>query len=480
MRNKTKPVANKPFQFKFIYQLLSSQLIILTLAFLVLSFSFSKFVENYIFENKVEELIDFGTEIKTNYLENNLIPMANLRVITDILDSRNIRFMVFNEFGQIMYSSHLKAPTYLLEEEEWNELIEGNIIINKQDVKRFSDKVSVVTIPIIKDDKFLGGIFMISPVTKTLVAASELNRILFNTILLAFVVVILFSGIFSKNLIKRITALRKATSMISKGNYDVHLNYKYEDEFSLLFEDFNVMASKLKKSDEEIMRLENRRRKFIADLSHEMRTPLTTIAGVADGIQNKLIPLSELDKGMDLINRESKRLIRLVNENLDYEKIRSNNLKLHQFQFQLLDILLLIEEQLSILAEEKNNTIIVDVDEAILVYADYDRFFQIIYNIVKNGIQFTNNGTIYLRGEETEDNTIIHIQDTGIGINKEELELIWDRFYKADLSRTGNTYGEFGIGLSIVKQLVSLHGGTIEVESEKNKGTTFTIRLPKQ
>ena len=144
------------------------------------------------------------------------------------------------------------------------------------------------------------------------------------------------------------------------------------------------MAKRLKKSDEEIMRLENRRKKFIADLSHEMRTPLTTIAGVADGIQNKLIPLSELDKGMDLINRESKRLIRLVNESLDYEKIRSNNLKLHQFNFQLVDALQLIEEQLSILAAEKNNTIEVKVDEQIQVYADYDRFFQIIYNIVKN------------------------------------------------------------------------------------------------
>lgn len=478
--SKEKILLKKQIQFKFIYQLLSSQLIILILAFLVLSFSFSRFVENYIFENKVEELVDFGTEIRSNYLENTVLPMANLRVYTDILDARNIRFMVFNEFGQILYSSHLKAPTYLLEDDEWNQLRAGEIIINKQDSKRFSDKVSIVTIPIIKEDKFLGGIFMISPVTKTLVVASELNTILFNTIFLALLVVMLFSGIFSKNLIKRITALRKATSMISKGNYDVHLNYKYEDEFSLLFEDFNVMASKLKKSDEEIMRLENRRRKFIADLSHEMRTPLTTIAGVADGILNKLIPLSDIDKGMDLIHRESKRLIRLVNENLDYEKIRSNNLKLHKFNFQLLDVLHLIEEQLSIFAEKKNNTIIVDVNDEILVYADYDRFFQIIYNIVKNGIQFTDHGTIYLSGEETEEETIIHIKDTGIGINKEELELIWDRFYKADLSRTGNTYGEFGIGLSIVKQLVTLHGGTIEVASEKNKGTTFTIKLPKQ
>ena len=113
-----------------------------------------------------------------------------------------------------------------------------------------------------------------------------------------------------------------------------------------------------------------------------------------------------------------------------------------------------------------------------LVYADYDRLMQILLNITKNSIQFTENGTITLRGKQQDQVTIIEIEDTGIGMDPSEIENIWERFYKADLSRRTNPFGEFGLGLSIVKQLVNLHKGTIEVESEKGKGTKFTIYLP--
>ena len=111
----------------------------------------------------------------------------------------------------------------------------------------------------------------------------------------------------------------------------------------------------------------------------------------------------------------------------------------------------IIKDQLEILAEEKNNKIIVEVEENVMVYADYDRLIQIFINITKNSIQFTENGTIILRGKAGYKETIIEIEDTGIGIDPEEVENIWRRFYKADLSRTTNPYGEFGLGLSIVK-----------------------------
>jgi len=137
-----------------------------------------------------------------------------------------------------------------------------------------------------------------------------------------------------------------------------------------------------------------------------------------------------------------------------------------------------VKEQLLSQAEEKNNIMIIEADENEIIYADYDRLIQILINIVKNSIQFTQNGKIFLRGKPGYKETIIEIEDTGIGMDEKEIENIWQRFYKADLSRTNNKYGEFGLGLSIVKQLVLLHQGEINVTSKKGKGTKFEIKLP--
>lgn len=142
------------------------------------------------------------------------------------------------------------------------------------------------------------------------------------------------------------------------------------------------------------------------------------------------------------------------------------------------EVLEIIYEQLSFLAEEKDVKINVEVDHDAVIYADYDRLIQIIMNITKNSIQFTENGSVWLIGRMVSDRTIIEVKDTGIGIDAHEIENIWKRFYKADISRTNNPYGEFGLGLSIVKQLVQFHEGEIQVTSEKGKGTTFTISFP--
>ncbi|EUJ40487.1 ATP-binding protein [Brochothrix campestris] len=128
---------------------------------------------------------------------------------------------------------------------------------------------------------------------------------------------------------------------------------------------------------------------------------------------------------------------------------------------------------------KKNNEIRLEIDASILLNADYDRITQVLINIVKNSIQFTDNGLITLRGFQTATDTIIEIEDSGIGISKQAIEEIWERFYKADISRTNTKYGESGIGLSIVKQLIAFHDGTISVRSEEGHGTCFTVTLPR-
>ena len=192
-----------------------------------------------------------------------------------------------------------------------------------------------------------------------------------------------------------------------------------------------------------------------------------------------MISEEEKEKGLELASKETRRLIRLVNENLDYEKIRSNQIELRKQDIQLIELFEVIKEQLDEFAAERNNEIFIYAEPNVKLHADYDRLTQILINITKNSIQFTEDGKIFLRGFTQNDNVIIEIEDTGIGIDPEDIEKIWSRFYKAILSRTTNPYGEFGLGLSIVKQLVTMHNGTIDVTSKKGEGTKFTIILPK-
>lgn len=471
-----KPI--KQVKFKYIYQQFFSHISIIIVAFLLLSFVFTYYVKNLVFDNKAEELMTFGNAILSDIGNS---PTINNQIINEyntILEKRNISFSLFDQDGNLYAIGH-HGPALELTRSEWKKVTEGQTIVVNSDFKRFNQEgVSFVVLPFLNNGHFWGGILLTSPISGTSKTISQLNKYLFYTIFIAFAVSFLQSWFLSRIHVKRIKRLRKATSMVAAGDYTVKLPSSTFDEIGELANDFNNMVTKLKTSMEEIESLENRRRQFMADVSHEMRTPLTTISGVIEGLKNDMIPEKDKEKGIKLVSEEAKRLIRLVNENLDYEKIRSNQIQLYMEDIQVLEVFEIIQEQLSLQAKEKNDQIIVEAAPDLMIRADYDRLIQILINITKNSIQFTTNGTVWLRGKRDGNKTMIEIEDTGIGIEPIEVEKIWSRFYKADLSRTSNPYGEFGLGLSIVKQLVLLHKGDINVSSQKGKGTKFVLCFP--
>lgn len=178
------------------------------------------------------------------------------------------------------------------------------------------------------------------------------------------------------------------------------------------------------------------------------------------------------------MQNETSRLIRLVNENLDYEKIRTNQISIVLQEFNATETVSTLLSQLEAKAEASGDQLVLQTNEPINVYADYDRFVQVMVNLIQNAIQFTKDGTITVAINKLEQATEITISDTGIGMSEDQVKNIWDRYYKADPSRKNTKYGESGLGLSIVEELVRLHHGTIEVASELEKGTTFTVRFP--
>src|SRR5690625_1030333 len=465
---------------KYFYQQFGSHVSVIVIAILVLSLLFTQFVEKFIYENKIDELTAYGESILTDLEKSEFHSQHVLREYGNVLTSRDIHFSLFDENSAIIYTVEGKRPNITLQDEEWKKITKGETVTVRKDFKRFSEGATFVLLPYIHNGYFVGGILLAAPIKGLSKVISTINQYLLFTVLIALAVSLLLSWVLAKVHVKRINRIKEATSKVAKGDYEIQISSTDFDEIGELANDFNNMIQKLRISIDEIEALENRRRQFMADVSHELRTPLTTINGMMEGIMNDMIPESEKAKGLQLASKETKRLIRLVNENLDYEKIRSNQVTLYKEELLLHDVLEVLKDQLVTMAMEKNNKIYLEVTDKLTVFADYDRFIQILINIVKNSIQFTDNGFIYLRGKDGKDTTIIEIEDTGIGMNSENIEKIWQRFYKSGLSRSNRLHGEFGLGLSIVKQLVTLHDGKINVTSEEGKGTLFTIHLPKR
>ncbi|WP_298789028.1 HAMP domain-containing sensor histidine kinase [uncultured Marinococcus sp.] len=460
-------------KIKYVYQLLASHIGILLLAFLILTPAFTYYVEQFIYDYKVDELNDYGDAILRDKSS------AQLSNSDELLASQNIRFSVFDQqFNATHPTSGTNAPPLRLSDSELDRLQQGETIEVRRDDKRFNQTSTIVIIPNFQGDSFAGGIILTSPVSGTAEIIRQINQMLLWTALVAFLVSGLVSWLLARLHVKRIKRLQTAANRIASGDYKVEVPESSLDEIGDLSRDFHYMAEKLQVSREEIKQLESRRRQFMADVAHEMRTPLTTINGIIEGIQSGMIDASGYSRGLELAGKETNRLTRLVNDNLDYEKIRSNQIDLKKEWMPAADVLQTVKDHFTEEAAQKNIQLVSDIKSDVSVYADYDRLLQVLLNITKNSLQFTSQGTVSLHAFPFSEGTMFEIADEGIGMSAKTLEMIWERFYKEDDSRSGAAGKGFGLGLTIVKQLVHLHGGTIDVKSEIGKGTVFYIYFP--
>ncbi|MEH7885950.1 ATP-binding protein [Bacillus sp. JJ1609] len=232
----------------------------------------------------------------------------------------------------------------------------------------------------------------------------------------------------------------------------------------------------------ELKKLEQMRKDFVANVSHELKTPITSIKGFSETLlDGAMHDKGTLEAFLDIILKESDRLQVLIQELLDLSKIEQHGFKL---TIGKVDLLKGITEVLEILrgkAEEKGITLVLgQISENMVIEGDPDRIKQVFINLVSNAITYSpNHGTISISVFDKKDMVSIEVMDSGIGIEKSEIPRIFERFYRVDKARSRNSGGT-GLGLAIVKHIVEAHKGNIEVTSEVGKGTTFTIRLYKR
>lgn len=462
---------------KYFYQQLFGFVSVVLLTIAACGILFYNVMSNNVYTQRSQQLQSYAKGLIATDMSD-----ADIYKLGTILREENVSIAMFDENNAMTYPSSSLDTNSALTEDELNHLKNGAAINLKEVQMNFTgeavDNLITVYYPIIKNGQYKGYVALASPMSRIQTEVRELRNSMFIAFGAAIIIGIMMSFVFANYQTRRINKLRKATHKISEGDFDVKLPVESRDEFDDLMKDFNNMARSLRESEKEVERQENVRRQFMMDVAHEMRTPLTTMNGLLDGLKYNMVPESRRGRSLELISSETQRLIRLVNENLDYEKIRSNQIVLVQHRFAGIGAIQTVVEQMQELAKVKNNTLRYECDKDFSVFADYDRFVQILVNITKNANQFTDNGEIVVKAWNEGKKAIVEISDTGIGIDESEIKEIWERFYKADVSRKSTKYGESGLGLAIVKSLVDSHRGKISVKSEVGKGTTFRVVFP--
>lgn len=305
--------------------------------------------------------------------------------------------------------------------------------------------------------------------TTTSLIKSQLIYLTLLTILLSIVIAMFLS----RRIAKPISDMTKKATKLADGNYNLVFKNTGINELDELANSLNYLEQEVSKTD-------TYRRDLMANVSHDLKTPLTMIKAYAEMIKDITIDDKEKTiKNLDVIIEETERLNILVNDILELSKLQNNqdNLDIEEF-----DIVLLIKDILrryEIIKETENYNLILESPESIIVKADKKRISQVIYNLINNAVNYTGDDLkVIVRLTEESKDCLVEIIDTGKGIDEENLQNIWNRYYKQEKNHKRNVIGT-GLGLSIVKNILEQHHFDYGVKSIKNHGTTFYFKIKK-
>lgn len=330
-----------------------------------------------------------------------------------------------------------------------------------------------VGVPLAFGDEIVGATYLAMPMPEINRYKYHIFRITISAITTAIIVAMVISYIYSRKASKPIMDLNNAAKAVANGNFDVKVSTDGDSEMAELSANFNAMVESLKS-------LEDMRSSFIANVSHELRTPMTTISGFVEGIMDGTIPPEKRDTYLKIVLDETKRLARLVTELLQLARIDAGTMQLNIREFDINELIRITILKFESRINEKALDIDIDFEnENEPVLADKDTVQRVVTNLFDNAIKFNyQNGYIKIVVKRHNGKIEISIENSGIGIEPDELLHIWERFYKTDKSRSYDKKG-MGLGLYLVQGIIAAHDEKIWVESEKNKWARFTFTLKK-
>ena len=387
-----------------------------------------------------------------------------------------VDFLICDVEGHVLLSTDasLSGLVVTMPEEMTAEVLEEGISSRRTDVDGlYSNKRFVVGVPAISEDTPdpVGMVYAVSSTTSLDTMWSGFIGLFFMTAFVVLMISFMASSITTMRQIKPIREMAAATRQYADGDFDVRMNdYGREDEIGELAASFNNMAESLQQT-------ERQRREFIANISHELKTPMTTIAGYTDGILDGTIPPENEKQYLRIIANESRRLSRLVRRMLDVSQLQAIDPLREGKHFDICEsmrrVLISMERKIT----DRNLDVEADIpEEPILVLGDKDMITQVIYNLLENATKFAREGsTLYLGVTTIDGKARVTVRNLGDTIPAEELPLLFERFHKSDKSRSEDKDG-YGLGLYIVKTILEQHKEKISVTSEDGV-TAFSFSL---
>ncbi|WP_026651496.1 sensor histidine kinase [Butyrivibrio proteoclasticus] len=432
--------------------------------------------------DKADTMYQFATQIANTYAadlynaETSLDTVhTQIVALSRYLDDTTI--WIVNPSGRLVLdSSRLLGPGDEIVVEGFDPTTTGSSYYTTGDFfGSFDQEMLSVFAPITIQSNYKVQAYVVvhTPVASIQASANDFLNISYLMLIVLFLLSLIILIFFTELVYIPLRKITTATEQYAAGNMKYEFSVESEDEMGYLAASLSYMAG-------EIARQEDDQKKFVANVSHDFRSPLTSIRGYLVAMQDGTIPEEMHGKYLGIVINETDRLTKLTNELLTLNNLNTKGMLLDRADFDINQVIRNVAESFGGTCMDKNIGIeLVLTDEQMLVNADMSKIQQVLYNLVDNAIKFSHKGSsVKIETTEKHSKVFVSVKDSGIGIPKEDQKLVFDRFYKSDTSRGKDKKGT-GLGLSIVKEIIKAHEENINVISTVGVGTEFIFSLPK-
>ncbi|WP_438311763.1 sensor histidine kinase [Sporosarcina sp. FA9] len=456
---------------------LSKKVILLLISTIGFTILFSFFFIHYLYSvlylsNMKESIIYQGQRTASHY---------HYGELSDEIIGKIQWYNIVSEFEIIVVDKLEDLSSYfpykvnyetLVDAEARKDLENGKYIVKEGFVEELDLKILGAIFPIKGENGLIGFIYIYVPLAAIQDVFKDSIPILLIVGVVFFFIIFFITNKLSKSLFRPLKDLQQHSQEVSEGNYSSRLTTNRDDEIGQLTKAFNKMSLSLEQQ-------EIRKKEFTSNIVHELRTPLTYIGGYTQVLKQKIYTSpEEVESYLTTIEKETVRLNKLINDLVQLNHLQEDFYRMDKQPIAIAQLLYDTLDLFTILIAEKNLKLTLNIEDESIISGDPQRIQQVFYNILDNAIKYTaNNETIWIELECTENMIQFEVINHGLPINKEDLERIGERFFRTDKARNRTT-GGYGLGISIVKEIVRLHGGTFLMNSDLSDGTKVTIRLP--